>query len=409
MTAAPALARRPRNGIAPDPESPWESHRPVALWLFLCAALVFAMVLIGGITRLTESGLSIVEWQPLIGALPPLSEGDWQALFLKYQTSPQFRHVNQAMTLAEFKAIFWWEYVHRLWGRLIGAVFLVPFLWFLFTRRISGALAWKLGLVFALGALQGAMGWYMVASGLVDRPEVSQYRLVAHLGLALLIYALLLWQALKLYLAPPSLSSFVPPPLAGGVKGEGVLPASSTRAAADSQVRPLPLAPSRPFDQGSGGRGDGNLRRAATALLILVSLTFLAGGFVAGLDAGLLYNTFPLMEGKLVPVDYGTMTPWWRDWFENRATVQFHHRVLAIATLLAILGFALRARRTAPPPRLRRVTVALLLLALLQVALGIATLLLVVPVSLAALHQAGALALITAALWLRFELSGRAL
>ncbi|MCK6453515.1 MAG: COX15/CtaA family protein [Alphaproteobacteria bacterium] len=355
MSADRALSREPRRDLASTPES----RRIVAAWLFVCAAMVFAMVLIGGITRLTESGLSIVEWQPLIGAIPPMSELDWQALFLKYQTSPQFKHVNQAMTLAEFKTIFWWEYIHRLWGRLIGAVFLLPFLGLLFTRRIGGALGWKLGGIFVLGGLQGAMGWYMVASGLIDRPEVSQYRLVAHLGLALLIYGLLLWQGLRLVRSPSA---------ARGVDGKA------------------------------------RLATFATGLLILVTLTFLAGGFVAGLDAGLLYNTFPLMEGRIVPPDYGTMTPWWRDWFENRATVQFHHRVLAIATLAAVLVFARQALGGAPPARLRRATIALTHVALLQVALGIATLLLVVPVSLAVLHQAGALALFTAALWLRFEL-----
>ncbi|MCC7048992.1 MAG: COX15/CtaA family protein [Alphaproteobacteria bacterium] len=373
-----ALSARPQTRPAP---------RLVAPWLYLCAAMVFAMVLIGGITRLTESGLSIVEWQPLVGALPPFSEADWQALFQKYQASPQFQQVNRGMDLPAFKTIFWWEYIHRLWGRLIGAVFLLR-------RQVQGMLAWKLGGIFALGGLQGAMGWYMVASGLVDRPDVSQYRLTAHLALALLIYALLLWQAMKL---------------------------SSARKA-DFSESPLPVPPSRK------GRGN-SVRMAATALLALITVTILAGAFVAGLDAGLIYNTFPLMEGRIVPPDYGLMQPWWRDWFENHATVQFHHRVLAIATLCAVLAYVpwlLRAGarskedvlRHAPdeeaknallpsPSRdktTRRAGIALLHLALVQVALGIATLLLVVPVPLAALHQAGAMALLTAALWLRFTL-----
>jgi cytochrome c oxidase assembly protein subunit 15 len=339
--------------------------RGVAPWLFLCAAMVFAMVPIGGITRLTESGLSIVEWQPLIGALPPLGEADWQALFAKYQATPQFRQVNRTMTVPEFKAIFWWEYIHRLWGRLIGVVFAAPFLWFLARRAIGGALAWKLAGIFALGGLQGAMGWYMVASGLVDRPEVSQYRLTAHLGLALLIYALLLWTA------------------------SGLM----------SAHRPLLLSPSH------FGREDRkNFRRGATVLLVLVTLATLAGGFVAGLDAGLIYNTFPLMEGRLVPPDYLATQPWWRDPFENRATVQFHHRVLGIATLIAAAVYTWRALKADPPRPVRRAAIALAHLAVLQVGLGIATLLLVVPVPLAALHQIGAMALFTAALWLRFEL-----
>ncbi|MGQ0677944.1 MAG: COX15/CtaA family protein [Rhodospirillales bacterium] len=341
-----------------DPTEASADGRPaVARWLFLCAAMVFAMVLIGGVTRLTESGLSIVEWQPLIGAIPPLGEADWQALFRKYQSSPQYRQVNQAMTLPEFKTIFRWEYIHRLWGRLIGLVFAVPFLWFLATRRIAGGLAWKLGGIFALGALQAAMGWYMVASGLVDRPEVSQYRLAGHLGLALLIYALLLWTAWGL--------------------GRG------------AARRPAPAW----------------LRRGATALLILVTATILAGGFVAGLDAGLVYNTFPLMEGRFVPPDYFATLPWWRDPFENRATAQFHHRILGVATLIAAAIYAWRAPRT-DPPSARRAAIALAHLAALQAALGIATLLLVVPLPLAVLHQAGARALVTAALWLRLELRG---
>ncbi|MCC6469620.1 MAG: COX15/CtaA family protein [Alphaproteobacteria bacterium] len=370
--ARPAQARPPQ--VRPAP-------RAVAAWLYLCAAMVFAMVLIGGVTRLTESGLSIVEWQPLVGAIPPLGEADWQALFQKYQASPQFQQVNRGMDLAEFKTIFWWEYVHRLWGRLIGAVFLLPFLWFLLRRQVRGPLAWKLAGIFALGGLQGAMGWYMVASGLVDRPDVSQYRLAAHLGLALLIYALLLWQAMHL-----------------------------SRAS-------------------SGAIVESRLRRAATALLVLITMTILAGAFVAGLDAGLIYNTFPLMEGRIVPPDYGAMQPWWRDWFDNRATVQFHHRVLAIATLGAVLAYVpwllrkgagskevvLRQAQDEERKKAlilslskdvsaRRAAIALLHLAVLQVALGIATLLLVVPVPLAALHQAGAMALLTAALWLRFTL-----
>jgi cytochrome c oxidase assembly protein subunit 15 len=348
--------------------------RAVARWLYLCAAMVFAMVVIGGITRLTESGLSIVEWQPLVGAIPPLSEADWQALFQKYRLSPQFQQVNRGMELVEFKAIFWWEYIHRLWGRLIGVAFLLPFLWFLWRGGVKGALAWRLAGIFALGGLQGAMGWYMVASGLVDRPEVSQYRLVAHLGLALLIYALLLWQAMALR-----------------------HPAKWHPASAATAGSP---EPSQAAATGGNDR-QSRLRHGATALLVLIVLTMLAGGFVAGLDAGMIYNTFPLMEGRIVPPDYGAMAPWWRDWFENRATVQFHHRVLGIATLLGVLACV---PWMAGHAAARRAAVILALLALLQVALGIATLLLVVPVPLAALHQAGAMALLTAALWLRFRL-----
>jgi cytochrome c oxidase assembly protein subunit 15 len=321
------------------------ASRTVAAWLFFCCAMIFAMVVIGGVTRLTESGLSITEWQPVTGAIPPLTEEAWQEAFAKYQQIPEYRERNAGMTLAEFKTIYWWEFVHRLWGRLIGVVYAVPLLWFVLRGQVRGPLAWRLGGIFVLGGLQGVLGWYMVQSGLVDRVDVSQYRLTAHLGLALLIYAATLWTALDL------------------------------------------LRPSRaatPFG------------RAALAFSALAFLTMLAGGFVAGLDAGMTYNTFPLMDGRLVPAGYLDETPWWLNFFENVAAVQFNHRLLGIATLAGAIALALAGRRAAP--RARKLVLATAAMAVLQVALGIATLLLVVPIPLAAAHQAGAVALLTFAL-----------
>jgi cytochrome c oxidase assembly protein subunit 15 len=328
------------------------NDRAIAVWLVACAAMIAVMVVLGGITRLTESGLSITEWRPIAGALPPLGEAAWQGEFAKYQEIPQFRLLHAWMTLADFKTIYFWEWLHRLWGRLIGVAFAVPFAWFLLRRQIERSLMPRLAGLFILGGLQGALGWFMVQSGLTERVEVSQYRLVAHLGLAVLIYAAILRVALDLLWPPPA--------------------RSPSRAA--------------------------GLRRAAGALSGLVFVTMLAGGFVAGLNAGLTYNTFPLMDGRLVPAGYLQLSPWWLNAFENVAAVQFDHRLLATATLVAVLALWGASRIIAMPLRARRTLDTLLAAGLLQVALGIATLLLVVPIPLAVAHQAGALALFTAAL-----------
>jgi cytochrome c oxidase assembly protein subunit 15 len=334
---------------------PSRSDRAIAVWLLCCCAMIFAMVLIGGVTRLTESGLSITEWKPVTGALPPLSEADWQAEFQKYQQIPQFKEAHLGlMTLAEFKEIFFWEYVHRLWGRLIGLAYAVPLAWFLWRGMVPRALLPKLLGILALGGLQGFVGWFMVQSGLAERTSVSQYRLVLHLGLAIAIYGATLWVALDLLGRP--------------------------RAA---------LAQPR-------------LRRSATAVLALVFLTLLSGGFVAGLDAGLTYNTFPLMDGRFVPAGYAQIEPFWRNWFENVAAVQFDHRLLAVSTFAACVLLWVGGRRLADG----RPAFGLLLgAACLQVALGISTLLLVVPIPLAAAHQAGAVLLFTAAVLLRHRLA----
>lgn len=343
---------------APAPESVGRARRAVAVWLIVCAAMVFAMAIIGAITRLTGSGLSMVEWRPLIGALPPLSETEWQRVFDLYRQSPEYRHVNAGMTLDDFKLIFFWEWFHRLWGRLIGLVFVVPFLWFWLRGRIPRPLLPKLVGLLALGGLQGVIGWWMVASGLVDRPAVSHYRLAVHLSLAFLIYALLLWVAW------------------------GLLEGRRER-----------LPPTV-----------GTVRRHGWAALALLSVTIVWGAMVAGIDAGLAYNSFPLMHGHLLPPEAWTLVPTWVNFFENTALVQFTHRWLGIATALTVLALWARVERAAVGPRVRRLARWAALAAVAQASLGIATLLLAVPLTIATLHQAGALGLLTVLLWLAFSL-----
>jgi len=329
-------------------------HRAIAFWLLAVAAMVFIMVVIGGVTRLTHSGLSMVDWQPVTGWFPPLTEAAWRAVFQQYQQFPEYREVNAGMTLAEFKGIFWLEFIHRLWGRLIGVVFAVPFIVFLLKGWVDRRLAPKLVVMFVLGGLQGVLGWYMVKSGLVDRPDVSQYRLTAHLGAALLIYVYMLWVAFGL-LAP----------------------------------EPGP-APRR-------------LSQFAVVLAAMVFVTAMSGGFVAGLDAGYAYNTFPLMDGELFPEHLFAVTPLYLNFFEDVTTVQFTHRLLAITTAALVVVFWFSAAKAPLAARPRLATHALLVAAVTQVMLGIATLVLIVPVPLAAAHQAGAVVLLTSALWAAFE------
>ncbi|GGF45937.1 heme A synthase [Aliidongia dinghuensis] len=329
------------------------TDRVVAYWLIATAVMILLMVVIGGVTRLTESGLSITEWKPVTGTLPPLSEAAWTDAFAKYQQIPEYREIHHGMTLAEFKGIFFWEYAHRLWGRLIGLVALVPLVLFLVQGRIKGADVPFLVAVPFLVGLQGALGWYMVESGLAVRTSVSQYRLTAHLMLAVAIYGYLIWIAADI-------------------------------------LRREPL-----WLDGARLR---TFRRVARGILALVTLTMIAGGFTAGLKAGLTYNTFPLMDGRIVPEGYLQLDPWWLNLFENIATVQFDHRLLAITTFCAILAFWLAARGQCVPRSVRTPLNLLMLMACIQVALGISTLLLVVPVPLAATHQAGAVLLFTCAL-----------
>ena len=327
--------------------------RAIALWLLVCCAMVFATLIIGGVTRLTHAGLSIVEWQPLIGALPPLTEAHWQELFAKYQLTPEFRLRNHDMTLTGFQFIFWWEWAHRLSGRLIGLVFFLPYLWFFIRGQLRGQLAWKVLGFFILGGLQGAMGWYMVKSGLVDDPRVSQYRLAAHLGLAFLIFGLMLWTAL------------------------GILQPRHSTITASTTSRLT--------------------QRLGVALIGLVFIMVLSGALVAGIHAGLAYNTFPLMNGQFLPPESFVLTPLWLNFFSNMATVQFDHRLIAWLLLGLIPWFVWRVSNESPAAR--PVATGLLIWLGIQVGLGISTLLLRVPVPLAAAHQAGAMILFGLVLW----------
>lgn len=334
-------------------------HKPIAIWLLVCCALVFAMVVVGGVTRLTHSGLSIVEWQPIVGTMPPLGQSDWDELFEKYHQTPQYKKINVGMSLEEFKGIFWWEYFHRLLGRVIGLAFFVPFVYFLARKAIDRPLGLKLAGIFFLGGLQGAMGWYMVKSGLVDNPHVSQYRLTAHLGLAFAIYAAMFWVALGLlYPVGTSLSS----------------------------------------------SGLGGLRRFSTALTTLIFIMILSGGFVAGIQAGFAYNTFPLMNGHIIPPEIFMLEPWYRNFFDNMATVQFDHRLIAWMLAILIPIFWLKSRKLPLSGSARLACTLLLVMLAIQISLGISTLLLVVPLTLAAAHQAGAVLLLTAALWVNHQL-----
>jgi len=327
-----------------------DNDRLVAKWLLICCGLVFAMVVLGGVTRLTGSGLSMVDWRPVLGALPPLSDETWQKTFEMYQATPEFEKVNSHMEVDDFKGIFWLEYLHRLLGRTIGIVFLVPFLVFAWRGYIRKPEWPKYALMFVLGGMQGVLGWYMVKSGLVDNPHVSQYRLVAHLVAAFTIYAYMFWVALSLIFVPQGAST-------------------------------------HPW------------YRKTLALTTLVTVTVISGGFVAGLKAGKIYNTFPMMGDYWAPPGMFAIDPWWRNLFDNMATVQFDHRLLAITTFVLIVVYWLKIRKTDLPARVATGINALLHTAVLQVALGIATLLLVVPVSLGAIHQAVAILLFTVALF----------
>ncbi len=329
-----------------------QNRRLVALWLFAVAGMVAVMVILGGVTRLTGSGLSIMEWAPLGGALPPLSEAEWQRLYHLYQQIPQYKLVNEGFGLAGFKQIFWLEWVHRLWGRLIGVAFLGPLIWLWATNRLEPRLRPFLALLFVLGGLQGLVGWLMVASGFQpEATSVSPYRLVVHLIFALLLYAALLWTALTV-------------------------------------LQPVPLrqTPLRA------------LRTLAAACVVVVTLTIAAGGLVAGTHAGFDYNTFPLMDGYLVPADYARLSPFLRNLTENIAAVQFDHRLLATIAVCLTAALLLYGLWRPVARQIRLALFALAAAVAVQYALGVATLLLVVPIGLAAAHQAVAVLVLTAAL-----------
>lgn len=331
--------------------------RLVAFWLFSVAAMVFLMVVLGGVTRLTGSGLSMVEWRPVTGWLPPLTDIEWQRIFDMYRETPEYREINAGMSIDEFKGIFWLEFLHRLWGRLIGIAYMVPFIYFFAKGLVRGQRALRLGGIFVLGGLQGGLGWFMVKSGLVDQPDVSQYRLAAHLMLALVIYVCLIWMGLR-YLqgATPDRDGLVP------------------------------------------------LRRLSRWVIVMVFITAFSGALVAGLNAGMTYNTFPLMDGDLIPSGMYEMSPLYVNFFENITTVQFDHRLLAVTTFILIMWLWVACLQSDLSNFSRLPMNWLGTLACIQVSLGIGTLLLVVPLALAAMHQAGAVLLLGAATWTLFEL-----
>jgi cytochrome c oxidase assembly protein subunit 15 len=339
----------------------WQpSSRAVGLWLLAVALIIVAMVTLGGLTRLTGSGLSITEWQPVTGVLPPLSDHGWQIEFSKYRHIPQFVRENRWMALSDFKQIYWWEWTHRLLGRLLGAVFLVPFLWFAWTGAIARRDWPRMVVLFLLGAMQGFVGWWMVESGLETRLSVSQYRLAIHLGTAILLLGAVLWIALE------------------------YLRVRSPRAPTPSSSR----------------------RRSSLAVVAFVGLVYvqiLLGALVAGLHAGLIYNTWPSMDGRIFPESAFFSSPWWINFFENPGLAQFDHRIGAYLVTLAAVALWIEGRKSKLPGQVLASGTAVLHLTLLQVILGVATLLAQAPLLLAALHQLTAALLFCAAVWHAFE------
>jgi len=347
------------------PSLPVNRQKIIGIWLLVIAGMVFLMILLGGITRLTESGLSITDWKPLVGAIPPLSQDEWMVEFDKYKQSPEYQKLNFGMSLEDFTKIFWMEWAHREWGRAIGLAFGLPYLFFLAKGWLHGRVLRNCTALLAFGGLQGAIGYWMVASGLDAKnfeehnsvPRVSQYRLAIHLVSAVGIYSALIWKGLEL------------------------LETKAIETNAPALVR---------------------LKKLLFLATGVISITAFSGAFVAGLDAGLIYNTFPLMGEQIVPDGMWTKTPLWKNVFENDTTVQFNHRYLGITTVSFIGGLYAYALKHASelPLQVKRGLHALMGVAALQVALGISTLLTFVPVHLAASHQAGAMSLLTVSLWL---------
>lgn len=333
---------------------PATADRAVAAWLLAVAGMVLIQVMLGAITRLTGSGLSIMEWRPIMGAIPPLNAAEWDRVFALYRQIAEYKLVNAGMTLDAFKSIFWWEYLHRLWGRLIGVAFLAPFVWFWLRGHLRGRWIGRLVALFALGGLQGLMGWVMVASGFEERTDVSQYRLVMHLLLAVAIYAALIWCALDAQFP--------------------VRPRSETEVAH-------------------------SLRRHGWIMMAVIALEIALGGFVAGLHGGLVYNNFPMMGDYLIAPDLFALSPWWANFFDNPVMAQFLHRLTAGFVAIALISLVVRARRAGLPQDLKRRFYYLPFGLLGQAMLGIATLMLVVPLPLAVAHQAGAFILFSLGLF----------
>ena len=326
---------------------PASRRRPIRIWLWSVAAMTTGVLIVGGITRLTLSGLSIVDWDPIMGVIPPLTDAQWQETFDRYRQFPEYQTWRQGMTLAEFKFIFFWEYLHRLLARTIGLVFLAPFLFFWLRGWFNRPLLRRSLLLFGLGAMQGVMGWFMVMSGLVDRPSVSHYRLAAHLSLAFMIFGYAVWLAHELHI-------------------------DATRAPLTASARTL-------------------LRRGLAIVGTLLAVQIVWGAFVAGLKAGKYYPTFPLMGGRLVPAELLDLEPAVSNFIANPITVQWTHRLIGTVLALAVLVFFVRVRRAVSDARSRRFNAAFASLIAVQYLLGILTLLLLVPVSLGVIHQLTAL------------------
>lgn len=336
--------------IQPKPtERQIAARRAIAVWLFVICALVGSMVIVGGATRLTDSGLSITEWKPVTGAVPPLDEAAWESEFEKYRQIPEYIRVNRGMSLEEFKAIYWWEWAHRFLGRLVGVAFFFPFVWFMATKRVERRLVPHLSAMFVLGGLQGALGWYMVMSGLVERIDVSQYRLAAHLGLAFLVYSYMFWWALPLWRRE----------MPGPVRFTG-------------------------------------MERIGVIIVAVIFLQVIAGAFVAGLNAGFVFNTWPLMDTSLVPRHLYALEPFWTNFFDDVRTVQFNHRMLAYLITLFIVWHYWMLRNA--DEKLIKSGHGLMVALLVQVCLGILTIISVVRIDLALLHQFGALLLLSVAI-----------
>jgi heme a synthase len=344
---------RVERGTAPADGTDWRTQIDerkrlhLRVWLYTGAALTFLILVIGGITRLTQSGLSIVDWRPIMGVIPPLTEAQWWEAFDQYRAYPEYQLLRQGMTLAEFQFIFFWEYLHRMVARLIGLVFLIPFVFFWLRGYLNRPLTGRLLLLFALGAAQGVMGWLMVASGLVDVPHVSHYRLAAHLSLAFAIFGCCLWFARDLAIGP----------------ARSPLGASTMRT----------------------------LRRGLYLLGGLLGVQIVWGAFVAGMKAGFVFNTFPLMAGRLVPPQLLEMQPLVANFFENAITVQWTHRVLGTILGAAAIWLYLKVRRMEVDAVTMRLNLAFFALILAQYGLGVLTLIYRVPVSLGVAHQAMAM------------------
>ena len=335
--------------------------RQVATWLMFVAGVIFCMIILGGVTRLTHSGLSMVDWNPIMGVVPPITEEQWNKTFERYKEFPEYQKINKnkGMDVEAFKSIFYFEYFHRILGRLIGLLFLLPFLYFWFRGTIRRNMLPQMVTMFILGGCQGLLGWYMVKSGLVKDPHVSQYRLTAHLMAAITIYSYILWVAF------------------------GLLKASPDRVVND---------------------GARKLFKVSIAMTLLIAFMIMTGGFVAGTKAGYVYSTFPLMNGKFIPDGLYRMEPLWINWFENVTTIQFNHRMIAYLLIILIPLYCFSVRRIGITSRSRKAAHLLLVMLVVQVSLGIATILFHVPVAVAASHQGGAVMLLTIALYITREL-----